>query len=46
MLMDGPEVGLRLPKLLILITALWAVMSYGQFQNFVPIVSKERTIPM
>jgi hypothetical protein len=41
--MDGPTVGLRLPELLILITALWAVISCGQFQTFILTVSNFHT---
>ena len=43
-LMDGPVVGLRLRKLWILITSLWAVTSYRQFWTFILAVSEERTI--
>ena len=39
--MDIPAVGLRLPKLLILLTALWAIISSRQFQTFIPIMSKK-----
>ena len=45
-LMDGPVVGLRMLELYILITALWAITSYRQFQPFVPTVFEERTTPM
>ena len=43
-LIDRPVVGLRLPELIILIAALWAVTSCGQFQTLVPIVSEERIV--
>ena len=39
-------VGLRLPKLPILLTALWAIISSRQFQTFIPTMFEERTIPM
>ena len=44
--MDRPAVGLRFPKLLILIAAFWTVMSGRQLQTFIPAMSKERTIPI
>jgi hypothetical protein len=44
--MDRPIVGLRLPKLPILIVALWTVIPGRQLQTFVLAMSKERTIPM
>ena len=44
--MDRPAVGLRLPKLPILLAALRIVILSRQFQTFVPAISKERTIPM
>ena len=44
--MDRPAVGLRLPRLPILIAAFWAVMSSRQLQTFIPVMSEERTIPM
>ena len=44
--MDRPAVGLRLPKLPILIAAFWIVMSSRQLQTFIPTVSEERTIPV
>ena len=44
--MDRPAVGLRLPKLPILIAALWTIIPGRQLQTFVPAMSKERTIPL
>ena len=44
--MDTSVVGLRLPKLLILIAALWTVTPGRQLQTFVPTMSEERIIPM
>ena len=44
--MDRPAVGLRLPKLPILIAALWTAILGRQLQTFVPAMSEERTIPM
>jgi hypothetical protein len=43
--MDRPAVGLRLPELQILITALGTVASCRQLQTYIPIVS-ERIVPM
>ena len=44
--MDRPVVGLRLPKLPILIAALWIVTPSRQLQTFVLAMSEERIIPM
>ena len=44
--MDRPTVDLRLPKLLILLTTLWAIITIRQFQTFIPAMSEERTIQM
>ena len=44
--MDRPAVGVRLPKLPILFTTLWEIISSRQFQTFIPTMSEERTIPM
>ena len=44
--MDRPAIGLRLPKLPILIAALWTITPSRQLQTFVPVMSEERIIPM
>ena len=44
--MDRPAVGLRLPKLLILIAALWIVIPSRQLQTFIPTMPEERIIPL
>ena len=44
--MDRSAVGLRLPKLPIVITALWTITPGRQLQTFVPAMSEERTILM
>ena len=40
--MDRPVVGLRLPKLPILIAALWTIIPGRQLQTFIPVMSEEK----